>query len=93
MVTQYEARKLRQDSKPELNSKAATAWKCGAGLVAIAVLALLGTSNNPERDSGGGARPGAHLESFGTHDAAPAAAGGKDLERPADHLELVRHEP
>ena len=40
MVSEYEARKLQQDSKRELNATPATVWKCAAGLVGVVIFAL-----------------------------------------------------
>ena len=92
MVSEYEARKLQHDSKHELNATPATVWKCAAGLVGVVILSLLGTANDPQRDSGGGFRPSGYLEAAAHQAPAAAAASAKDLETPNPSLELVRHD-
>ena len=91
MVSEYEARKLQQDSKRELDATPATVWKCAAGLVGVVILALLGTANEPLRDSGGGFRPSGYLEAAAHQAPAGVAQNGKDLENAASNVELVRH--
>ena len=92
MVSEYEARKLQRDSSRELDAKPATVWKCAAGLVTVALVALIGTANDERRDSGGGFRASGYLEAVAHQAPAAAAASADDLETPEPSVDFVRHD-
>ena len=54
MVTEYEARKLQHDLKPELNATRTAVWMCAAGLLALVMVVLIGprTELAHDRDLG-----------------------------------------
>lgn len=52
MLTQYEARKLQQDMKRELDATPAAVWKCAAGLMLFVALAVAGSFTDLGRDAG-----------------------------------------
>ena len=43
MVTEYEARQLQRDMGRELAGPPGTVWKCAIGILALVLVALLGT--------------------------------------------------
>jgi hypothetical protein len=55
MMTKRESEKLIQDMKPELNERAA-AWKCGAGLLIVWLIALIGVQTSLDPNEGSVAR-------------------------------------
>ena len=43
MVTEYEARQLQRDMRRELAGPRGAVWKCAVGILALVLVALLGT--------------------------------------------------
>ena len=43
MVTEYEARQLQRDMRRELAGPQGAVWKCAVGILALVLVALLGT--------------------------------------------------
>ena len=43
MVTEYEARQLQRDMRRELAGPEGAVWKCAVGILALVLVALLGT--------------------------------------------------
>lgn len=89
MVSEYEARKLQHDLKPELNATSAAVWKCAAGLLGLVILVLMGTGIDLRHD--GDIGPTAARESMQHQEPASAASRGEDVEKHTKHLELVSH--
>lgn len=51
MLTEYQARKLQVEMRRELQAGPAALWKCAAGLVVIALLAVIGAQDGTGRDT------------------------------------------
>lgn len=62
MMTEYEARKLRQAMYQELKGTPATLWKCAMGLAIVVLVALLGSIAALDRSSGDVAREGVQTQ-------------------------------
>ena len=62
MVTEYEARQLQRDMRRELAGPQGAVWKCAVGILALVLVALVGTIAT-ERGTDELARQSAQTES------------------------------
>lgn len=80
MLTEYEARKLQEDMKRELNSAPGVVAKCAAGLLIIVALALFGSRGGVQRDFAGDTAAAVQDPPSQHSEAAPIAESGKVME-------------